>query len=135
MLMNSFYTVTEQAEALDDASVGPGIRGKKTRFIVRLDPDDPVYGGHFPGNPVVPGVCQVQMIIELSSFVLKKNMVLSHSDNIKFLSMIRPSEASVLTVSIDIREKDADCWNVTAMISREEQVFLKLKGILTPESI
>ena len=74
------------------------------------------------------------MIIELSSLALKKRMVLSESDNIKFLSMIRPSDAPVLTVLLDIRERDADCWNVTAMISREEQVFLKLKGILTPES-
>ena len=29
-------------------------------FRVRLDAAHPVYAGHFPGNPVLPGVCTLQ---------------------------------------------------------------------------
>lgn len=133
MPMDDFYTVIELDETVDP-DPGQQERGlKKFRIIVRLNPDHPVYGGHFPGNPVVPGVCQVQMIQELSSFVLNKELRFSKSDNIKFLSMIRPSDEPNLTVSMDIRETDPGCWNVTASISSEEKVFLKFKGILIPE--
>ena len=132
MLMNDFYTVVDKSEenvAVFDKDK-PGI---KIIFSVKLNPGHPVYQGHFPGNPVVPGVCQVQMIKELSSLALNKEIILSYSDNIKFLSMIRPSETEILTLSLDIREKEYECWSVNALISREDQVFLKFKGVIIPE--
>lgn len=33
-------------------------------FRVRLDAAHPVYAGHFPGNPVLPGVCTLQIVRE-----------------------------------------------------------------------
>ena len=33
--------------------------------IVRLLPESPVYQGHFPGYPITPGVCLVQIALEL----------------------------------------------------------------------
>jgi 3-hydroxyacyl-[acyl-carrier-protein] dehydratase len=132
MLMNDFYTVVDKTEE-NVAIVDKDKPGKKIIFSVKLNPGHPVYKGHFPGNPVVPGVCQVQMIKELSSLVLNKEIILSYSDNIKFLSMIRPSETEILTLSLDIREKENECWSVNAVISRENQVFLKFKGVMIPE--
>ena len=132
MLMNDFYTVVDKTEE-NVAIVDKDKPGKKIIFSVKLNPGHPVYKGHFPGNPVVPGVCQVQMIKELSSLVLNKEIILSYSDNIKFLSMIRPSETEILTLSLDIREKENECWSVNAVISRENQVFLKLKGVMIHE--
>ena len=32
---------------------------------VRLLPESPVYRGHFPGYPITPGVCLVEMALEL----------------------------------------------------------------------
>jgi 3-hydroxyacyl-[acyl-carrier-protein] dehydratase len=132
MLMNDFYTVVDKTE--EDIVIAdkdkPGI---KIIFSVKLNAGHPVYKGHFPGNPVVPGVCQVQMIKELSSLALNKEIILSYSDSIKFLSMIRPSETEILTLSLDIREKETDRWSLNAVISREDQVFLKFKGVMIPE--
>ncbi|MFQ7386709.1 MAG: hypothetical protein ACLRM8_02525 [Alistipes sp.] len=31
-------------------------------FRVRLDASHPVYRGHFPGHPVLPGVCTLQLV-------------------------------------------------------------------------
>lgn len=33
-------------------------------FRVRLDAAHPIYAGHFPGNPVLPGVCTLQIVRE-----------------------------------------------------------------------
>jgi 3-hydroxyacyl-[acyl-carrier-protein] dehydratase len=134
MLMDDFYTIIDRVEAEDVKGSALEKSGKRHDFTIKLNPDHPVYGGHFPGNPVVPGVCQVQMIKELTSVILEKEVILSQSDNIKFLSMIRPEETPVLKVSIDIREKESGFWNVTGTISRDEQIFLKFKGVMCPDS-
>lgn len=34
---------------------------------VRLLPESPVYRGHFPGYPITPGVCLVDIALELIS--------------------------------------------------------------------
>jgi 3-hydroxyacyl-[acyl-carrier-protein] dehydratase len=130
MLMDDFYTIIDRVKAEDVIGGLVDKPGKRYDFTIKLNPDHPVYGGHFPGNPVVPGVCQVQMIKELTSVILEKDVILSQSDNIKFLSMIRPAETPVLKVSIDIREKETGSWNVTGTISKDEQVFLKFKGLM-----
>lgn len=133
MLLDDFYTVIEMVDSGGPSGPGPGNQVKKFMFSVSLNPDHAVYQGHFPGNPVVPGVCQVQMIRELTSLVLKKDVMLSQADNIKFLSIIRPSDSPVIQVSLEIRERETDCWTINAAISREEQVFLKFKGQIVPE--
>lgn len=34
--------------------------------------DHPIFAGHFPGKPILPGVVQVEMMAQVSSFVLAK---------------------------------------------------------------
>lgn len=55
----------------------------ETRTLVgrrRIDPDDPVLAGHFPGEPVYPGVLQIEMIGQLglclAHFVSRDSIVI-----------------------------------------------------------
>jgi 3-hydroxyacyl-[acyl-carrier-protein] dehydratase len=96
--------------------------------VVSLIKNHPVYQGHFPGNPVVPGVCQVQMVKELVEKALKVSVKLTESDNIKFLSMINPQAHARLEISMVIRPAGVHRFSVNAAIGSGELVFLKFKG-------
>lgn len=50
----------------------------------------PILGGHFPGKPVVPGVCMVQMVKELLEERLGSKYSLVRADHLKFLTLIDP---------------------------------------------
>jgi 3-hydroxyacyl-[acyl-carrier-protein] dehydratase len=129
MLLDNFYSVIEQGETID-ANIPKEIPVRKFHVLIKLDPNHAVYLGHFPGNPVVPGVCQVQIIKELAESILKTDLVINKSDNIKFLSMIVPTVTPLLNISIEIKEKETGSWQVNSIISGEEQVFLKFRGIM-----
>ena len=71
---------------------------------VRLLPESGVYRGHFPGYPITPGVCLVQIALELigaSRLVAAKN--------IKFTSPVIPEEG--MELRFNLSGKDGN-WGV-----------------------
>ena len=96
---------------------------------LELNRAHPIFEGHFPGQPVVPGVCMVQMIKEILETVTGKTLMLKQSDHIKFLSVINPLEAKPVQASVRFSESGNDELNVIASLSCEERICLKLKGV------
>src|SRR6188508_616692 len=50
----------------------------------------PIFNGHFPGNPIVPGVCTMQILNDLMERAIGQKLCLSTALNIKFLQLITP---------------------------------------------
>jgi 3-hydroxyacyl-[acyl-carrier-protein] dehydratase len=111
------FTCTRNEEAQQNYAV-----------VVSLIEGHPIYQGHFPGNPVVPGVCQVQMVKELVEKAVRVPVKLTESDNIKFLSMINPLVNPQLDFNIVVKPAGVQQFSVTASIGSGELVFLKFKG-------
>ena len=65
---------------------------------VRLHADHVIYKAHFPGNPITPGVCLIQMIGELLEQRQAASVQLSKVVNLKFISPISPLDSPVLDV-------------------------------------
>jgi len=128
MLKNSFYSILSIFPSDDNNDVLKGDTGVFTARI-KLNEQHPVYQGHFPGNPVVPGVCQVQMIKEIFSEVIHKEVSLVNSDNIKFLTIIVPEKYPVLAIRISIKKQMEERWDVSGTIANDDILFLKFKGI------
>ena len=62
---------------------------------IRLLPESPVYQGHFPGYPITPGVCLVEISLELMG---KKRLVAAK--NIKFTNPVLPTETTELRFNV-----------------------------------
>ena len=102
--------------------------GKETIFRVALRPDCKVYEGHFPGEPVAPGVCNIQMILECAEEVAGWPLMLSYIAQCRMTKLITPHEFPTLDVHIQLEGE-----NIVASITSGEEVCLTLKG--TVESI
>lgn len=53
-------------------------------------PEHPIYSAHFPGNPITPGVCFVQVAQELLSMILNQPYVISSVPSFKLLKVHTP---------------------------------------------
>ena len=55
------------------------------------------FSGHFPGNPIVPGICQIQCVLELLSKSVNTVVTLAAVDRAKFINMVIPEEEILVT--------------------------------------
>ena len=116
MLLKDFYTV----EKLENVSEG------KYNAVVVLNNEHPIFKGHFPGNPVTPGVCMMQIIKELSQEIVGSSLFMVSSSNVKFMALINPDVNSVLKLELEIAvgaDAEIKVKNTTYF---EETVALKL---------
>lgn len=92
---------------------------------VKLHAEHDVFKGHFPGNPIMPGVCMIQMIKELTEKVTGKALFLSVATNVKFMAKINPEENEVIALNLKISEENGHI-RVKNITSYDETVALKL---------
>ena len=61
-----------------------------------INPDHPALAGHFPGNPVVPGVVILGELVQATETWLNWSGDPVSVTSIKFMRLLRPSEAFTL---------------------------------------
>lgn len=133
MLLKDFYTVLHRSGPEAELSQ-KGISSNRYRFTLELNPGHAVYQGHFSGNPVVPGVCQVQMISELLSVIKGSALRLMYADNVKFLSLMVPDKNRVIEADISVRTIENGEISANATLQDGEIIFIKFKGLFRKES-
>jgi len=95
---------------------------------ITFDVSHNIFKGHFPGNPIVPGVIQVQIIKKLLEKGLNQELMLNKSKNIKFLNFISPLKNREVNVSINHKVSDNSVIKTSALITSQEVTFLKFSG-------
>jgi len=58
--------------------------------MYRISSDHPALNGHFPGNPIVPGV---MILTHVSKHLSDKGLRIMLFDNVKFLAPLHPEQA------------------------------------------
>jgi 3-hydroxyacyl-[acyl-carrier-protein] dehydratase len=118
MLLNSFYTIDSMESA-----------NGQIKALLVIDRDHAILKGHFPGQPVVPGVCMMQIIRELVERQEGKKLRIAEADQMKFLSIIDPTQNNRVEANISVHEKES-ALAVTASLAAGTLTYFKLKAIL-----
>ncbi len=118
MLLNDFFTIKHCVAGADELTA-----------LIMIRPDHPVFAGHFPGQPVVPGVCMIQIVKETLEQQWNKKLLLQESSQIKFLQLLVPDASDELRVHIQFKTTDSP-YPITASISKSEVMIFKMNGIV-----
>jgi 3-hydroxyacyl-[acyl-carrier-protein] dehydratase len=99
----------------------------ETVFGISLNPNSTVYRGHFPGMPVAPGVCSIQMIKECVERLTGHKLRICHVVQCRMTTLLSPQQYPNLHIRIRPIEQDGARLKVQASIGRDGDTYLTLK--------
>lgn len=117
MLIEGFY----QAEKIEDN------KSNELIYAVHLNKDHKIYAAHFPGNPITPGVCTIQILKDIICEKFNKTLVFNHIVNVKFLNVINPLETPTVNYVIKYSQEN-ESIKVNVVVKNTEKVFTKISG-------
>jgi 3-hydroxyacyl-[acyl-carrier-protein] dehydratase len=75
------------------------VPGKYSKGYKNLTMNEPFFQGHFPGNPIMPGVLQLEAMAQCSAPILLsleqykgKLALFAAADNVRFKNIVRPGD-------------------------------------------
>lgn len=88
-----------------------GITINTLEIEFKINPEHIVFKGHFPNNPIVPGVLEMQIAENILLDSLSINAKLFSVSNVKFSKPIYPNNISLYTclINYSINENLIDC--------------------------
>ena len=125
-LLNDFYTIVKMSNLNDNTAIPNTV----TATLV-LNASHAIFNGHFEQMPVVPGVCQTQIIKEVLQEVLKRNLTLHKASNIKYTGMIVPTQHPSIELELSYKINEDQNYVVDAKLFFENIVFTKFKGVFS----
>jgi 3-hydroxyacyl-[acyl-carrier-protein] dehydratase len=117
MLLNDFYKF-ENFRQTDNVLQGE----------IWFNPDHAIFKGHFPGTPVVPGVCMMQIIKEIIEKHTSAAKRISEVQVMKFLTLINPAITPSVQFNVSFSLNDKGEVAATAGLMNESVVYFKFKG-------
>lgn len=117
MLKNDLYHI-EHSKQLD-GSFTAGIK---------LNEDHPIFKAHFPGQPVLPGACMLQMVKEILNDHINQSITLKKATNLKFIAPIDPRLTEELLLELTYKTIENSLM-VNASIQANDVVCFKLQAI------
>lgn len=116
MLKGDFFYLIKKESGPDNA-----------RARVRLNPEHRIFEGHFPGTPVVPGVCIVQMAMECAADIWGISPVMPVAQEIKFLNLVVPQTFPELDFTYTIKQKTDDGLWLQITVSSGDTIFTRIR--------
>ncbi len=71
---------------------------------VSTDAGSPWFSGHFPGDPILPGIAQLYMVTECIEQGLQQKLILRNLARVKFKQLIRPGD--ILDIQAVVAKKE-----------------------------
>jgi 3-hydroxyacyl-[acyl-carrier-protein] dehydratase len=99
--------------------------------LIRINKEHSVFKGHFPNHPVMPGVCSIQIIKELTEKHLGLELMLKAARNVKFMAIINPEENELVKFDLNVETVEQNEFSVRATVFINETPALKFGGNFT----
>jgi 3-hydroxyacyl-[acyl-carrier-protein] dehydratase len=119
MLLKDFYKVISIENSAEN----------KYLALIHINAEHEVFKGHFPGNPIMPGVCMMQIIKELTEEISKNSLFMQSLSNVKFMALINPFNTPELRLELDISLTDTDMVKVKNVTYFDDTLALKLSSV------
>ena|SRR5690606_11320592 len=116
-LLNDFYSILDSSTSESGISV-----------LVKIDKNHSIFQGHFPNQPVTPGVCTMQIIKELSEKHFGKELMLKTARNVKFMAIINPEENDEVKFDLSFEPICEGEVSIKATVFLDENPALKFGG-------
>ncbi len=118
------------------------LSGTKIRTTKEIRPDEPVFEGHYPGQPIMPGALICESIFQTGAVLLSKMMggvgegvpVLTRINNAKFKSIVKPG--STLDIEAELMEKVSNAYYMKgkASVAGRTSVTVEFTVTLTSQA-
>jgi 3-hydroxyacyl-[acyl-carrier-protein] dehydratase len=118
MLENSFYSITNKQ-----------VDNQEVIYTIDLNAQHVIFTGHFPDNPVTPGVIQMEIVKELVTDFIQKSVKLETMSNCKFLAILNPKESSTIDIQLTITQGEDALLKVNAVFKNTTTSFLKMTAV------
>lgn len=116
MLLNDLYTINRFSS-----------EAGMIEATLEINAGHRIFEGHFPGQPVTPGVCMMQMVQEIAEKAEGCRLQLLKADDMKFLAIIDPVRNNTVEARLKITAVD-DQLQVVASLFKDELIHFKFKG-------
>lgn len=87
-----------------------------------------IFDGHFPGRPVLPGACLVQLVQELATNLVGKDVRLIRAGQVKFIAMIDPVVDPAIHFTVTAKEGPTGEWDLAAEGISAGSACFRFKG-------
>ena len=124
MILESLYTISDFK-----------MNGNDFSAQISFDATHDIFAGHFPDQPVLPGVCLIHIMKEMANMISDKEMLLTDGSNIKFLHMIDPGVNAEVQINGTYSLESNKHLKITAKIFIQDIVFFKFNGLFNPETM
>lgn len=122
MLIKNYYSIENVSKLEDGTSI----------FQISLNPECQVYEGHFPDEPISPGVCNIQMIKECAEQVAGKPLLMDNLQQCRLTTLVTPLKHTDVEVVLRLEEKDG-IYKLKATLGKEADIYLEMKADLKNE--
>jgi len=119
MLLKDFYKVISLENTAENNYLA----------MILINENHEVFKGHFPGNPIMPGVCMTQIIKELTEQISGSSLFMQSLSNVKFMALINPFNTPELRLELDISINETDLIKVKNVTYFDDTLALKLNSV------
>jgi len=96
-------------------------------FTVALNAGHPLYAGHFPQQPVVPGVLMMAMVKDVLEKQLNAKLQLRKAFHLKYLNVLIPHSNQQIMIVTQVEQSNAGSILAIGTIQHAQILYCKFK--------